>query len=127
MTMVHNTEYVCIKDEQLQSHSRKIERLEARSESREATINEIKRDMEKMDKKLDVLLEGFNDFKMESNKDDTKLELRLKTIETELAMQKQANIKANQDNKDAMNTKIAQIGLVLTIITILLNVIMKFL
>lgn len=110
MTANHD-EHVCIHEEQLQNQSRKLERLETRSEFKEKEIEKLNSNMEKIDGKLDELLEGFNQFKLESNKDDTALELRLKAIETELTLQKSESTR-----------KMAWIGIALTIITILINV-----
>ena len=101
------TDYVCIHEEQIQGQSRKIERLEARADFKEKRLDDFEAKMEKMDE----LLDGFNDFKMQSNKDDTDLELRLTRIETELELQKQTN-----------KTRIAYIGIALTILTILINI-----
>ena len=110
--MVANPEeHVCIRDDQFQNQSRKIERLETRSEFKEKEIEKIHINMEKIDKKLDALLTGFNDFKIQSNTGDSQLELRLKAIETELEMQKSENTR-----------KMAWIGTALTILTILINV-----
>lgn len=119
------TEYICIKDDQLQAHSRKIERLEARSESREETINEIKKEIDKMDKKLDAILQGFNDFKMQSTHDDTQLELRLKTIETKLEANEKAIQEARdkeKENRGKITTQVAIIGLIFSAIMILIAI-----
>ena len=105
------TDYVCIREEQIQGQSRKIERLEARADFKEKRLDDLETKIEKMDKKIDELLDGFNDFKMQSNKDDTELELRLTRIETELELQKQTS-----------KTHIAYIGIALTILTILINI-----
>ena len=53
-----------------------------------------------------------------ANQGDTDLELRLKAIETELALQKQTNI----ENHNRVSTLLAVVGVGLTIITILINV-----
>jgi len=81
-------------------------------------IDELKIQIDKMDKKLDKVLEGFNELKLQSNKDDNQLELRLKAIETELALQKHTS----QENHNRLTQIVAIVGVGLTIITILINV-----
>ena len=77
--------------------------------------------IDKMDKKLDKVLEGFNELKLQSNKDDNQLELRLKAIETELELQKHTSL----ENHNRLTQIIAVVGVGLTIITILINVYFK--
>lgn len=119
------TEYICIKDDQLQTHSRKIERLEARSETREITINEIKKEIDKMDKKLDAILQGFNEFKMESTHDDSKLELRLTTIETKIEANEKAIQEARdkeKENRGKVTTQVAVIGVIFSAIMVIIAI-----
>ena len=52
------------------------------------------------------------------DKDDNQLELRLKAIETELALQKQTTL----ENHNRVSQLLALVGVGLTIITILINV-----
>ena len=82
---------------------------------------ELRDKIDKMDKKLDKVLEGFNELKLQSNKDDNQLELRLKAIETELELQKQVSI----ENHNRVSQLLALVGVGLTIITILINVYFK--
>ena len=74
--------------------------------------------MDKMENKLDKLNENVNTLLLQSKQGDTDLELRLKAIETELALQKQTNI----DNHNRVSSLLALVGVGLTIITILINV-----
>ena len=83
--------------------------------------DELRDKIDKMDKKLDKVLEGFNELKLQSNKDDNQLELRLKAIETELALQKHTSL----ENHNRLTQIIAVVGVGLTIITILINVYFK--
>lgn len=108
----------CFYEEQIQGQSRKIERLETRADWKDQRLDEIDKKIEKMDEKIDQLLKGFNDLKLQSNNDDSQLELRLKAIETELALQKQTNI----DNHNRVSQLLAVVGVGLTIITILINI-----
>jgi SMC interacting uncharacterized protein involved in chromosome segregation len=74
--------------------------------------------MDKMENKLDRLNENVNTLLLQSKQGDTDLELRLKAIETELALQKQTAT----DNHNRVSQLLAIIGVGLTIITILINV-----
>lgn len=98
-----------------------ITQLQVHQDYETQRIDELKIQIDKMDKKLDKVLEGFNELKLQSNKDDNQLELRLKAIETELELQKQTNI----DNHNRVSQLLALIGVGLTIITILINVYFK--
>ena len=115
MTMAVDSE--CIHEETIQNYSRKIAELETRANYKEKMIDSLDVKIEKMDKKIDVLLEGFNDFKIESNKDDTKLELRLKAIETKQETQD----KVIKENRDKGNQYIAIVGVVLSVFMLILT------
>ena len=108
------TEHACIQEPT-------ITQLQVHQDYETQRIDELKIQIDKMDKKLDKVLEGFNELKIQSNKDDNQLELRLKAIETELELQKQTNI----DNHNRVSQLLALIGVGLTIITILINVYFK--
>ena len=96
----------------------KITELEAKAEYKEKRIHELYDKMDKMETKLDNLNENINTLILQSTKDDKELELRLKAIETELALQKQTTT----DNHNRISSLLAIIGVGLTIITILINV-----
>lgn len=108
------TEHTCIQEPT-------ITQLQVHQDYETQRIDELKIQIDKMDKKLDKVLEGFNELKLQSNKDDNQLELRLKAIETELELQKQTNI----DNHNRVSQLLALIGVGLTTITILINVYFK--
>ena len=108
------TEHACIQEPT-------ITQLQVHQDYETQRIDELRDKIDKMDKKLDKVLEGFNELKLQSNKDDNQLELRLKAIETELELQKQTNI----DNHNRLSQLLALIGVGLTIITILINVYFK--
>ena len=74
--------------------------------------------IEKMEDKIDTLNENVNQLILLSNKGDTDLELRLKAIETELALQKETSIQ----NHNRVSQLLAVVGVGLTIITILINI-----
>ena len=108
------TEHTCIQEPT-------ITQLQVHQDYETQRIDELKIQIDKMDKKLDKVLEGFNELKLQSNKEDNQLELRLKAIETELELQKQTNI----DNHNRVSQLLALIGVGLTILTILINVYFK--
>lgn len=111
-------DYNCIHEETLQGLSRKTTELEARADFKDKRIDELYVKMEKMENKIDKLNENVNELLLQSKQGDTDLELRLKAIETELALQKQTNI----DNHNRVSSLLAVVGVGLTIITILINV-----
>ncbi len=111
-------EHTCIRDDQILGQSRKIAELEARADYKEKRIDELNENVNKMNEKLDKVLDGFNELKLQSTKDDQDLELRLKAIETELALQK----RTATENHNRVSSLIALVGVGLTIITILINV-----
>ena len=108
------TDHVCIQEPT-------ITQLQVHQDYETQRIDEVKEQIDKMDKKLDKVLEGFNELKLQSNKDDNQLELRLKAIETELELQKQVSI----ENHNRVSQLLALVGVGLTIITILINVYFK--
>lgn len=106
-------EYDCIHEQQIQSQSRKIERLEARADFKEQRIEELNIKMDRLNEKFDTVIQGFNDLKMQSKTDDKDLELRLKAIETELELQKETT-KSNYAKLSAIIAVITVIFLILT-------------
>ena len=119
MTMTHAE---CLHEEMLQGQSRKIAELEAKAIYKEKRIDELNEKIEKMDKKLDILVQGFNDFKMDSKKDDVELELRLKTNETEIANLKEELAKKEADEQKRFNNQLAVFAIICTVITIIVNI-----
>lgn len=111
-------EYDCIHEELLQTQTKDLERLKTRADYKDKRIDELYVKMEKMESKLDTMNDNINKLIVKSNKGDTDLELRLKAIETELALQKQTST----DNHNRITSIVALVGVGLTIITILINV-----
>ena len=111
-------EYDCIHEDLIQTQARDLERLKTRADYKDKRIDELYVKMEKMEQKLDTMNDNINKLIVKSNKGDTDLELRLKAIETELALQKQTST----DNHNRITTIVALVGVGLTIITILINV-----
>ena len=111
-------EYDCIHEDLLQSQTKDLERLKTRADYKDKRIDELYIKMEKMEEKIDKMNENIQKLIVKSNKGDTDLELRLKAIETELAIQKQTST----DNHNRITSIVALVGVGLTIITILINV-----
>ena len=118
MITMPSPEYTCIHEEQIQGQSRKITELETRADYKDRRIDDLYMKIEKMEDKLDKLNDNVNKLLLQSNQGDTDLELRLKAIETELALQKQTTL----DNHNRVSSLLALVGVGLTIITILINV-----
>ena len=110
-------EYDCIHEEQIQSQSRKIERLEARADFKEQKIDDLNTKMDKLNEKFDTVIQGFNDLKLQSKSDDKELELRLKAIETELDIQKETT----KSNYTKLSVIIAVITVIFVILTFYFN------
>lgn len=104
-------EYECIHEELVQDHSLKIKELEARAKFKEERIGEINNKIEKMDTKIDQINKNVNQLILQSNDSDKELELRLKAIETELALQ-----------KETAKNRLVIVGIGLTVLTILINI-----
>ena len=105
-------------EEQIQENSKKISALETRADYKDLRIDELNRKIDKMESKLDKLNDNVNKLVQNSIKGDSDLELRLKAIETELALQKEVT----QQNHNRVSSLLAVVGVGLTIITILINV-----
>ena len=103
---------------QIQNNTREIAELQTEVRFKEKRIDDLYQKIDKMESKLDKLNENVNQLLLQSKQGDTDLELRLKAIETELALQKQTAI----DNHNRTSLLLAVIGVGLTIITILINV-----
>lgn len=103
-------QYICIHEEQLQNHSRKIERMDAELNYKKEKLDEIKADNKRMEDKIDDIKEDLNNLILKSTTDDDKIENRLTAIETEQKVMKEQN-----------NKKIAIIGVILAILTFYFN------
>lgn len=66
--------YVCIRDKQLTHHETDITELKARADFKDVRIMEIKKDIEKMDTKLDQLI-------LQSERDDFNIDNRVTKLE----------------------------------------------
>ena len=109
-------------ENQIQDLAKKTSALETRADYKDLRIDELNRKIDKMETKLDNLNDNVNKLVQNSIKGDSDLELRLKAIETELAVQKEVS----QQNHNRFTILLAVVGVGLTIITILINVYFNF-
>ena len=112
-----NADGTCIKENQIQNHSRKIAELEAHSEFKDQRITDLNKSLKDMEQKIDKINDNVNKLVLQSKTDDKELELRLKAIETELLIQKQAT----KDNYTKLSLFIAIITIIFTGLTFYFN------
>lgn len=105
-------------EEQIQDNKRQIAEVKTELRFKEQRIDDLYAKMEKVEIKIDELNKNVNKLVQNSIKGDSDLELRLKAIETELAVQKESNMQ----NHNRLSSLLAVVGVGLTIITILINV-----
>ena len=82
------TEYVCIKDDQLQNQSRKIAELEARANYKDERIEQIIQDQKRMEDKIDDLTEAVSQLKYQSLQDDKDIDKRVTSLESTVSVLK---------------------------------------
>ena len=102
----------------LEDITTKIAELDAKNGFKGERINQIIKDQRRMEEKIDTIADNVNKLMLQSVKDDNTLNQRLTAIETEIAVQKQANL----DNHNRLSSLLALVGVGLTIITIIINV-----
>ena len=108
----------CYHEELIQSQSRKIERLDAELNHKREGLDDLKEDNKRMENKIDQIKDCMSKILLKSKTDDDKLQTRLTIIETELKLTKEI---ADNNRKDT-NIKIAILGIILTGITITVNI-----
>ena len=83
--MTHSSEkYTCIREKQLSNHEAEIAALKERSYYKEEKLNELNRNMEKMDNKLDEIVSSVEELKLQSAKDDFNIDNRVKALESKI-------------------------------------------
>lgn len=107
---IEKKDHLCQYEEQIQAQGRKLERLETRADYKGKMLDEINNKMDKMQTKVDELSENVNKLILQSVQQDNQLELRLTRIETEM-----------EQNKIEQQQRLVWIGLILTTITLLIN------
>lgn len=108
----------CLHEDTIQGISRKTAELEANSKNKEKRLDELNDKIEKIDEKLDSVLEGLNAFKLQSKTDDTTLELRLKAIETRLDTQE----KDTEEARKQSNFRLGIVTAFCAIFTVCFNI-----
>ena len=76
------TDYICIREKQVNKHETDIAELKARADFKDVRIEEIKTEMEKIDKKIDKIDESLNQLKLQSERDDFNIDNRVTQLET---------------------------------------------
>ena len=107
----------CLHEEQIQGQSRAIERMGAELNYKKERLDELKDDNKRMEKKIDEIKDCVDKLVVKSQTDDSKLDKRLTAIETEQKVIKEMQEK----NRSDTNLKIALVGLIIAILTLLLN------
>lgn len=106
----NNTGCVCIHEERIHQHEATLQRLETRSDYKEAQINQILTNMNRFEEKLDKLLQT-------QNTQNNSIDHRLTAIETKQQLQE----KITDENYTKIMIIISLVGLFLTGLTLLLN------
>jgi hypothetical protein len=106
--------HTCLHEEEIINQSRIIERMSAELSYKKERLDDLKEDNKRMETKIDDIKECMDKIVIKSQSDDNKLEKRLVAIETEQKV-----------SKEATNKKLVVIGLILTVITIIVNIIMR--
>ena len=117
--------YDCVHEDLIQSHSTDIQSLKTRADYKDKRLDAMDNKLEKMNDKLDKMNENINKLILNSNSSDQELELRLKTIETELSLQKET-AKNNHQQQQANYTKLATIGGIVSIGLVVLDLFLKY-
>ena len=109
--------YQCVHEQTLQDHSLKITALEKEVSFKKEKLDDLKKDNERMETKIDEIKDSVNEIILASKKDDEKLDKRLLKIETRLETQE----KISKDNKDDFNLKLGIITVIFLALTFYFN------
>lgn len=104
-------------EEQIQNHSIQIKALETEIQFKKEKLDDLKRDNERMEQKIDDIKESVNEIILASKKDDDKLDKRLLKIETRLQTQEELQ----KSNKDDFNLKLGIITVIFIALTFYFN------
>ena len=124
--MTQKPTYDCIHEEQLQSQSRSIERINAELNYKKERLDELKEDNKRMEEKLDDIKDCMNKLVLKSNSNDSALEARLVAIETK---QKDLENKVDENKKNSdneLNQRLVRIGLIISGISVGIGLIFRF-
>lgn len=118
--------YECCHEQLLQDHSLKITELEKEVQFKKEKMDSMQMKIDEIDKKVDKINENVNKIVLASTQSDNYLELRLQANETEIKNLKEELSKKETENDNLINRRIAIIGLILTVVTIGINLIFHF-
>lgn len=109
--------YPCHHEELLQDHSLKIATLEKEISFKKEKLDELKKDNERMESKIDEIKDSVNEIILASKSDDDKLDKRLLKIETRLKTQEEIA----KNNRDDFNLKLGIITIIFLALTFYFN------
>lgn len=110
-------EHTCLHEDQLQGHSRAIERLGAEMDYKKEKLDDLKESNRRMEEKIDEIKESVNEIILKSQTDDDKLDKRILAIETEQQVQREVTEK----NRADFNTKLSIISIIFLVLTFYFN------
>ena len=114
---MEDKKYNCIHEELLQDHSLKITALEKEVSFKKEKLDDLKRDIERIETKVDGIGDSVNKIILASKGDDDKLDKRLLKIETRLETQE----KLQKDSRDDFNLKLGVVTLLFLALTFYFN------
>lgn len=76
--------YTCIREKQISKHDSEIVELKVRDDYNEQRINELTKELSKMDEKLDRISEDIHQLNLQSAQDDFNIDNRVKSLESKL-------------------------------------------
>ena len=76
------TDYICIREKQVNKHETDIAGLKLRADFKEEQIKEIKKDIKEVSDKLDTVGEKLDNWQHQSEQDDFNIDRRVTQLET---------------------------------------------
>ena len=107
----------CLHEDQIQGQSRAIERLNTELKFKKEKLDDLKKDNERMEEKLDDIQDCVNQLVLKSNSDDDKLNNRLIAIETRQKVQDEMIDK----NRADANLRLYIVIVIFTVLTFYFN------
>ena len=120
-------------EQQIQENSKKIAKLESKSDYKENRINELIEDNKRIEAKIDKLTDTVNDVIVNSIKDDNDLNNRVIALETQIRTQndvienyKEEQRKQRDEDRQKANQRLNYVAIGLTILTIILAYVIPY-
>lgn len=107
----------CVHEQQIQSQSRIIERLDAELGYKKERLDDLKEDNRRMEEKIDDIKDCVNEIILKSKTDDEVLDKRILALETRQKVQDEMIEKNRADN----NIKLYVIVVVFAVLTFYFN------